>query len=135
MPARIARSPFPEGTYYLSGNEAAAEGALAAGCRFYAGYPITPASDIMEFLAAEFGGNADRHARARCSRGFRRQTSTGADHRRNESVESEDRRGRKSRQNDDWLVTDDAETERLARLERNTVHKNARFAQSRYHLV
>ncbi|MCX7838882.1 MAG: 2-oxoacid:acceptor oxidoreductase subunit alpha [Anaerolineae bacterium] len=43
----------------LSGNQALAIGALAAGCRFFAGYPITPASDIMEFLAAElprFGG-------------------------------------------------------------------------------
>ena len=38
----------------LSGNQALATGAIAAGCRFYAGYPITPASDIMEFLAAEF---------------------------------------------------------------------------------
>ncbi len=35
----------------LTGNEAIALGALAAGCRFYAGYPITPATDIMEFLA------------------------------------------------------------------------------------
>jgi 2-oxoglutarate ferredoxin oxidoreductase subunit alpha len=43
----------------VSGNQALAMGALAAGCRFFAGYPITPASDIMEFLAAElprFGG-------------------------------------------------------------------------------
>ena len=38
----------------LSGNQALSIGAIAAGCRFYAGYPITPASDIMEFLAAEF---------------------------------------------------------------------------------
>lgn len=38
----------------LSGNQALAIGAIAAGCRFFAGYPITPASDIMEFLAAEF---------------------------------------------------------------------------------
>lgn len=38
----------------ISGNQALAMGAIAAGCRFYAGYPITPASDIMEFLAAEF---------------------------------------------------------------------------------
>jgi len=37
--------------HYLSGNEAAAEGALAAGCRFYAGYPITPSSEIMERMA------------------------------------------------------------------------------------
>ncbi len=37
----------------LSGNESLALGAIAAGCRFYAGYPITPATDIMEFLARE----------------------------------------------------------------------------------
>jgi 2-oxoglutarate ferredoxin oxidoreductase subunit alpha len=36
---------------YLSGNEAVAEGALAAGCSFYAGYPITPSSEIMEAMA------------------------------------------------------------------------------------
>ena len=37
----------------ISGNQAIAMGAIAAGCRVYAGYPITPATDIMEFLAAE----------------------------------------------------------------------------------
>ncbi len=37
----------------MTGNQAIAVGALAAGCRFYAGYPITPATDLMEFLAAE----------------------------------------------------------------------------------
>lgn len=37
----------------VSGNQALALGALVAGCRLYAGYPITPATDIMEFLAAE----------------------------------------------------------------------------------
>jgi 2-oxoglutarate ferredoxin oxidoreductase subunit alpha len=36
----------------LQGNEAVAHGALAAGCRFFAGYPITPASEISEQLAA-----------------------------------------------------------------------------------
>ena len=35
----------------MSGNEACAEGALAAGLRFYAGYPITPSSEIAEELA------------------------------------------------------------------------------------
>lgn len=40
------------GDYYLQGNVAAAEGALAAGCDFYAGYPITPSSEVMEHLAA-----------------------------------------------------------------------------------
>jgi 2-oxoglutarate ferredoxin oxidoreductase subunit alpha len=33
------------------GNIAAAEGAIAAGCRFYAGYPITPSSEIMEHMS------------------------------------------------------------------------------------
>jgi len=51
MPSRIVNSPFPEGMHYFSGNEAAAEGALAAGCRFYAGYPITPSSELMERMA------------------------------------------------------------------------------------
>jgi 2-oxoglutarate ferredoxin oxidoreductase subunit alpha len=51
MPSRWVKSPFPKGAHYLSGNDAAAEGALAAGCRFYAGYPITPSSEIMERMA------------------------------------------------------------------------------------
>jgi len=41
---------FP-GTYFWQGNEACAEGAIVAGCRFFAGYPITPASEIAEHLA------------------------------------------------------------------------------------
>ncbi len=43
----------------LQGNEAIVEGALAAGCRFFAGYPITPASEILEAMATrlpEVGG-------------------------------------------------------------------------------
>jgi len=35
----------------LQGNEAIAEGALRAGCRFFAGYPITPATEISEVLS------------------------------------------------------------------------------------
>ncbi|MDQ6661902.1 MAG: 2-oxoacid:acceptor oxidoreductase subunit alpha [Chloroflexota bacterium] len=37
----------------LNGNQAVVAGALAARCQFFAGYPITPASDIMEGLAKE----------------------------------------------------------------------------------
>src|SRR6266487_3508160 len=37
----------------LNGNQALVAGALAAKCRYFAGYPITPASDIMEALAKE----------------------------------------------------------------------------------
>ncbi|MBW1645601.1 MAG: 2-oxoacid:acceptor oxidoreductase subunit alpha [Deltaproteobacteria bacterium] len=43
----------------LQGNEAAAEGALAAGVRFFAGYPITPSTEIAEILSVrlpELGG-------------------------------------------------------------------------------
>ena len=36
----------------LQGNEAVVEGALRAGCRFFAGYPITPATEISEMLSA-----------------------------------------------------------------------------------
>lgn len=36
----------------LQGNEAIVEGALRAGCRFFAGYPITPATEISELLSA-----------------------------------------------------------------------------------
>ncbi len=35
----------------MQGNEACVEGALAAGCRFYAGYPITPSTEIAEGCA------------------------------------------------------------------------------------
>jgi 2-oxoglutarate ferredoxin oxidoreductase subunit alpha len=37
----------------MQGNEAIGWGALAAGCRFYAGYPITPSTEIAELLARE----------------------------------------------------------------------------------
>jgi len=45
------RSNLAPGAYYMMGDEACAEGAIAAGCRFYAGYPITPASEIMVHMA------------------------------------------------------------------------------------
>jgi len=40
------------GTHFITGDEACAEGAMAAGCRFFAGYPITPATEIAERMAA-----------------------------------------------------------------------------------
>ncbi len=36
---------------FMQGNEAMVEGALLAGCDFFAGYPITPASEIVELMA------------------------------------------------------------------------------------
>ena len=43
----------------LNGDEAIGMGAIAAGCRFYSGYPITPATDVMEYLSGrieQYGG-------------------------------------------------------------------------------
>jgi 2-oxoglutarate ferredoxin oxidoreductase subunit alpha len=40
-------------TFFLLGDEAAAYGALYAGCDFFAGYPITPASEIAEVMSRE----------------------------------------------------------------------------------
>jgi 2-oxoglutarate ferredoxin oxidoreductase subunit alpha len=42
------------GAHYLDGDHACAEGALAAGCRFFAGYPITPSTEVAERIAARF---------------------------------------------------------------------------------
>lgn len=47
------------GTHFTQGDFACAEGAIAAGCRFFAGYPITPATEIAERMARrlpEVGG-------------------------------------------------------------------------------
>jgi len=47
------------GEHFITGDIACAEGALAAGCRFFAGYPITPATEIAEHMAKrlpEVGG-------------------------------------------------------------------------------
>ncbi len=40
------------GPHFLDGNHAACEGAIAAGCRFAAGYPITPSTEIVERIAS-----------------------------------------------------------------------------------
>ena len=39
------------GTYFMNGDEACCEGAIAAGCRFFAGYPITPATEVAERMS------------------------------------------------------------------------------------
>jgi len=38
---------------FMQGNEACAHGAIYAGCRFFAGYPITPSTEVAEVLAME----------------------------------------------------------------------------------
>jgi len=47
------------GEHFMLGDTACAEGAIAAGCKFFAGYPITPATEIAERMAErlpEVGG-------------------------------------------------------------------------------
>ncbi|OQX21317.1 MAG: 2-oxoglutarate synthase subunit alpha [Desulfobacteraceae bacterium IS3] len=39
------------GTHFINGDEACAEGAIAAGCRFFGGYPITPATEVAEHIS------------------------------------------------------------------------------------
>ena len=40
------------GVHFIDGDHAACEGALAAGCRFVAGYPITPSTEVVERFAS-----------------------------------------------------------------------------------
>jgi 2-oxoglutarate ferredoxin oxidoreductase subunit alpha len=42
------------GVHYFDGDFAAGEGAMAAGCRFVAGYPITPSTEVVERIARRF---------------------------------------------------------------------------------
>ncbi|HSN93797.1 MAG TPA: 2-oxoacid:acceptor oxidoreductase subunit alpha [Anaerolineaceae bacterium] len=56
---QIKRPRVMSGTHFMLGNFAAVEGALAAGCNFFAGYPITPANEVSERMAErmpEVGG-------------------------------------------------------------------------------
>ncbi|ETI68791.1 2-oxoacid:acceptor oxidoreductase subunit alpha [Neobacillus vireti] len=50
VPTMVLEKADGKHRMYMIGNDAIALGALAAGCRFMAAYPITPASDIMEYL-------------------------------------------------------------------------------------
>lgn len=58
---KVVKSALKAGVCFRQGNEACADGAVLAGCRFYAGYPITPSSEIMTRIIRRFkeigGGN------------------------------------------------------------------------------
>lgn len=47
----MVQDGFLEGEFFMNGDEACAEGAICAGCRFFAGYPITPATEIAERMS------------------------------------------------------------------------------------
>jgi len=61
LPVRLEPRPGRHRAVYISGNECLGLGAIAGGVRFYAGYPITPASSILEFMEQwlpRYGGRA-----------------------------------------------------------------------------
>ncbi len=58
-PLKFEYTPTGKPKFIATGNDAIAYGALAAGLKFFASYPITPASEVMEWLSRElpkFGG-------------------------------------------------------------------------------
>jgi len=58
---RLEPRPLKEPFIFITGNEALSIGAIKAGCRYYAGYPITPASAILEYMEEhlpKYGGRA-----------------------------------------------------------------------------
>lgn len=54
MPWNRIKVPIKSGRFLLQGDEAVADGAFCAGMRFYAGYPITPASEIITRVQDRF---------------------------------------------------------------------------------
>ena len=47
----MAENQGLEGEFFINGDVACAEGAISAGCRFFAGYPITPATEVAERMS------------------------------------------------------------------------------------
>ena len=47
----MTTNPILTGRHFMNGDHACAEGAIAAGCRFFGGYPITPSTEIAERLS------------------------------------------------------------------------------------
>ena len=97
--------------------------------------PCSPATSATSTNSLRPSSEAMRTGTSRVERArrFRRQPGAGADHRRDEGVEGEDRRGRKARQHRDRLAVRDREAERLARLERDAMHEDAGRAEARHY--
>ena len=59
MPIKNKRDILRQTKILVTGNRAVGEGAIQAGCRFYAGYPITPQNELPAYMAKrmdEVGG-------------------------------------------------------------------------------
>jgi hypothetical protein len=52
------------GSHFMNGDTACAEGALAAGCLYFGGYPITPSTEIAERLAHRLPAVGETHVDA-----------------------------------------------------------------------
>ena len=52
----MTRGKHLSGEFFINGDVACAEGAIKAGCRFFAGYPITPATEIAERMSERLPG-------------------------------------------------------------------------------
>ncbi|HSQ59790.1 MAG TPA: 2-oxoacid:acceptor oxidoreductase family protein [Acidobacteriota bacterium] len=63
-PSRPAPTGSGRGLFAETGNEAVARGAIAAGLKFFAGYPITPSSEVMETLIDELPAAGGRVVQA-----------------------------------------------------------------------
>ena len=83
-----AAAAMTEGKLLVDGNEMCAAAAIFAGCEFFGGYPITPSSEIMQFLGREiwkYGGDdapgrgRDRRHRRGGGRVVRRQEGDDRD--------------------------------------------------------
>ncbi|MBI3105259.1 MAG: 2-oxoacid:acceptor oxidoreductase subunit alpha, partial [Candidatus Rokubacteria bacterium] len=59
MATDIRAESAPSSLTLRSGNQMVAEGALRAGCRFFSGYPITPASEIYREMTVKLQGRGD----------------------------------------------------------------------------
>ena len=64
VPSRPAPVGHGQALFAETGNEAIARGAIAAGLRFFAGYPITPSSEVMETLIDELPAAGGRVVQA-----------------------------------------------------------------------
>jgi 2-oxoglutarate ferredoxin oxidoreductase subunit alpha len=64
LPSFPAPQGRGQGLFAETGNEAIARGAIAAGVRFFAGYPITPSSEVMETLIDELPAAGGRVVQA-----------------------------------------------------------------------
>jgi 2-oxoglutarate ferredoxin oxidoreductase subunit alpha len=53
------RPAVQTGEHFFNGDVACAEGAIASGRRFFAGYPITPAAEIAEVMSARMPERKD----------------------------------------------------------------------------